>query len=442
MNLSLLDPFAVAKEYPETLSHTLQYGHSVTFNFNYKGDYLASGLSDGSIVIYDLSSNGSIIAYMEKDSHCRPVTSISWSSCGRYLLTASQDWCCKLWDLSLVNSEADHGNSQSAVIRQIQCDGPIWQANLSPEDPFKFIAALFEDIPIFVDANDADNIKIVSLESLPLQLKAEQTEGDSSTKTKDRHMTLVSIFTPNDGKYIFTGTNKGWVNIFLTETQELIHSVKFTNSNIKSLVILPNGRKLAINSSDRVIRQVNIPDLVNDTDPSQWEFEIEHKYQDVVNRLQWNSVSFNHNGELLVASTFGQQSSQDLYMWETSMGTLIKILEGSSEELIEVKWNYSKCMIGSNGIEYGVIYLWSVQFPQKWSALAPDFVEVEENIEYEEKEDEFDIIDDDVLQQRRLEEEDSHVDIITKENLDARGFDIGFNSFTIPINYETPIVSE
>lgn len=432
MNLSLQDPFAVAKEYPETLTHTLQYGHCVTFQFNHKGDYLASGLNDGSIVIYDLSSSGSIVCHIERECHVRPITSISWSKCGRYLLTASQDWDCKLWDLSKVNND-----TANPLVGTVTCDGPVWGASINPRNPLQFIASLYEDLAIFVDFQHENplpsDIKVTQLNSTP---KSHEAPAETN-----KHLTLVSIFTP-DGTYIFLGTNKGWLNVISTDTLTTVHSIKITNSNIKNIIICPNGRKLAINSSDRIIRQMNLPDLINVKDPEQWDFEIEHKYQDVVNKLQWNSVSFNHNGEFLVASTFGTQSSQDLYIWETAMGSLIKILEGSSEELIEVKWNYPKCMIGSNGIEYGIIYLWSVPFPQKWSALAPDFVEIEENIEYEEREDEFDIIDQDILDQKRLQEEDSKIDIITKEPVDARGFDMTLDSFIIPINYEKSIAVE
>lgn len=447
MNLSLLDPFAVAKEFPETLTHTLSAGgHSVVIQFNHKGDYLASGLSDGSIIIYDLTSNAGTIAHLQKDSHSRPVTSICWSRDGRYLLSSSQDWTCKIWDLSKINQPVH----QTAVIRSIKFDGPIWLAVFHPKNHFSFVASIFEDHPVHVDATNADDIKITLLETQPL-VDIADADGDGATpnltdspepelkkrkKPDKKHMTLVTTFTPNDGKYIFTGTSKGWLNIISSTSLNTIRSIKFTNSNIKNLVISPNGRKLAINSSDRVIRQITLPDFINDTlDPSEWEFEIEHKYQDVINRLQWNSVIFNHNAEFLVASTFGQ-SSQDLYVWETSMGSLVKILEGSNEELIDVKWNYSNCMIGSTGLDSGYIYLWLIQFPQKWSALAPDFVEIEENIEYDEKEDEFDIIDNEVLVQKRLEEEeDLIVDILTKEKLDARGFELE-DSFIIPVKYE------
>lgn len=408
MNLSLQDPFSVAKEFPETLTHTLQYGHSVVIQFNHKGDYLALGLSDGTIIIYDLISKGSIIAVLLKGGHVRAITSLSWSACGRYLLLSSQDWKAILWDLSQVNQPG-----KNPRIRTTQFEAPLWLAMLHPTNPFVFTASLFGDFPVHVN-----------VENDPVITRLDDDDKDS---------TLVMTFTPHDGKYIFAGTSKGFIHIFTLDKLEKVHTFRIGNSNIKTLVISPNGRKLAVNSSDRIIRQINLPDLVNEP-PADWDFEIEHKYQDVVNRLQWNTVSFNHNAEFLVASTFGQ-SSQDLYIWETSLGSLIKILEGSPEELIDVKWNYARCMIGSTGLDSGTVYLWLVQFPQKWSALAPDFVEIEENIEYEEKEDEFDIIDDDELHKKRMEEEDLTVDITTKESVDARGFDVTKASFIIPIDY-------
>lgn len=419
MNLSLLDPFAVAKEYPETLTQLLAYGHSVVIQFSHKGDYLALGLADGSIVLYDLVSNGGIIAHLYRNGHVRPITSLSWSLCGRYLLSTSQDWSIKLWDLSLVN----RGDEVEPVIRTVTFDGPVWGAQLHHKTPFVFVASLFEDNAAVVDVSG--DTKITSLPAIPL----------GQEDTKDKHLTLTTIFTPDEaGSFIFAGTSKGWINVFDLETHTQVRSVKVANANIKNVVISPNGRKLAVNSSDRIIRQFSLPDIIN-TPPEDWEFEVEHKYQDVVNRLQWNTVAFNHNGDFLCASTFGQLS-QDLYVWETSLGSLIKILEGSSEELVDLKWNYPRCMIGSTGLDSGTVYLWLVPFPQKWSALAPDFVEIEENIEYEEKEDEFDIIDDDLLTKKRLqEEEDLYVDVLLKEPVDARGFTIR-EGFVIAVDYE------
>lgn len=65
--------------------------------------------------------------------------------------------------------------------------------------------------------------------------------------------------------------------------------------------------------------------------------------------------------------------------------------------------------------------------PQRWSALAPDFAEVEENVEYIEREDEFDIHPISVIHKRRLDLEDEDVDVLTIEPLKAPGEFTGEN---------------
>jgi COMPASS component SWD1 len=40
----------------------------------------------------------------------------------------------------------------------------------------------------------------------------------------------------------------------------------------------------------------------------------------------------------------------------------------------------------------GSIHLWQRTYPDNWAAFAPGFEELEENVEYDEREDEFDIV--------------------------------------------------
>ncbi|OUM55412.1 hypothetical protein BVG19_g4943 [[Candida] boidinii] len=472
MNLSLLDPFAVAKEFPETLTQSLSFGRSTCIKTNRRGDYIASGTVDGTIVIIDLDTNNVIKVLRD---HIRAVTSISWSNCGRYLLSSSRDWKVNLWDLK-----------EFKIIRSLNFNCPIWSASIHPEDKFKFVASLLEDDPVYVDLTNENEYKIVKLQTDPLDKENEtvaenenengngienneENEIESSNKKrktnkknsnsgsrKTRHWTLCSIFTPNS-KLIFNGTSKGFINIFRISDLKLIFSFKISNSNIKNIIISENCIRFAINSSDRIVRQFKFPlkfwdffniDTENENENNtnfevfnikdetfEFEFELEHKYQDVVNRIQWNSVKFNHDSEYICASTWG--STHDIYIWETTMGSLVKILEGPNEELVEVDWNYKKCSILATGVDSGIIYIWSNIIPQKWSALATDFEEIEENIDYEEKEDEFDLIDEDELMNKQLEDEDQIVDIISREKLDPRGFPILADScFIIDVNLE------
>src|SRR5215471_16693150 len=107
MNAELLDPFA--QDYPEALTASFNFGHATCLRFNRSGSHVGVGLVDGAVIIWDTATSG--IARVLK-AHTRTVQSlwyvyasvqlltilISWSSEGRYLLSAARDWKCVLWD--------------------------------------------------------------------------------------------------------------------------------------------------------------------------------------------------------------------------------------------------------------------------------------------------------------------------------------------------------
>lgn len=80
-----------------------------------------------------------------------------------------------------------------------------------------------------------------------------------------------------------------------------------------------------------------------------------------------------------------------------------------------LQWHPLRPLVAACGLETGRVYLWSIITPQRWSALAPDFAEVEENVEYIEREDEFDIHPIEEIHKRRLDLEDEDVDVLTIE---------------------------
>lgn len=79
-----------------------------------------------------------------------------------------------------------------------------------------------------------------------------------------------------------------------------------------------------------------------------------------------------------------------------------------------MQWHPIRPIVASTS-SYGRILIWNINHTENWSAFAPDFVELEENIEYEEREDEFDIVDEEQVKKKKIEDEDEEVDILTNK---------------------------
>ena len=307
-------------------------------------------------------------------------------------------------------------------IRTVRFEAVTFIAELHPTNHLLFVAAVFEGQPVLVDLSTPVAARKV-LTSVPKRSDAELEQvSEKQAQADAKQTTTVTVFTPS-GDHIIAGTTRGWLNIISTATGQTMYSTKICSGVVVLVRLTATGREMVINAQDRVIRTYKLPVLSDES--LDWEnlnLEVEYKFQDLVNRLSWNAVAFSNSGEYLIASTY---MNHDIYIWERSLGTLVKILEGR-EELGAVEWHPRKPLIAALGPENGRIYLWSIHTPQRWSALAPDFVEVEENVDYIEHEDEFDIQPLETLHQRRLDREDEEVDVLTIDPGKATGVETNF----------------
>ncbi|KAL7926799.1 WD40-repeat-containing domain protein [Trichoderma austrokoningii] len=413
MNLLLSDDYLL-QDYPESMTSTIRSGHATMLRFNRKGDYLASGRVDGTVVVWDLETMG---VARKMRGHNKSITFLSWSKCGRYLLSTCQGWKAILWDL-----ETGHRH------REVRFRAPAYMAELHPWNHNIFVASLFEEQPLLVDISEPVDVKRV----LPSAPKRSNTENDAALKEKQakedaKQMTTSAIWTAT-GDHIIAGTSKGKLNIIDAKTLEIIYSEKICTGVITTMRITGSGRDLLVNSQDRIIRTFRIPNLsVEDLDPDTIQLPLEHKFQDVVNKLSWNHVTFSATGEYVAASTY---NNHELYVWERNHGSLVCMLKDPKEEQGVIEWHPSRPLLAACGLETGRIYIWSVISPQKWSALAPDFAEVEENVEYMEREDEFDIYAQEEIHRRRLDAEDEDVDVLATDPTKEGD---GLDNFRMPI---------
>ena len=193
-----------------------------------------------------------------------------------------------------------------------------------------FVASLFEDQPVLVDISGAVPVK----RQLPSAPKRPLTDGEDVNEKQAaqdaKQVTCVTIFNAL-GTHIIAGTSKGWLNIIEIESVSIIHSTRLCAGLIIFLRLSASGREMVCNASDRVIRTIPIPDFLQDTtEETKIRLDVEHKFQDVVNRLAWNHVTFSSTGDYVAATTY---MNHDIYVWERGQGSLTKILEGPKEEL-------------------------------------------------------------------------------------------------------------
>lgn len=72
-------------------------------------------------------------------------------------------------------------------------------------------------------------------------------------------------------------------------------------------------------------------------------------------------------------------------------------------------------------VSSGVVSIWAQNQVENWSAFAPDFKELDENVEYEERESEFDISDEDksVVEGEQAQDEEIEVDVLSVKRVAA-----------------------
>lgn len=296
-----------------------------------------------------------------------------------------------------------------------------WEASILTCVSFEFAACRFDDQPVQVNiSNPIPTMK--RLPTMPRRIPGTASDSEIEIAKDTKAITIVALYTAS-GKHILSATTRGWINVIDSTTLEIIYSYRVSLGAIISFRFTNSGKDIVVNSSDRVIRTFVLPNL--EADPDTISFEVEHKFQDVVNKLSWNYVNFSATGDYVMASTY---NNHDIYIWERAGGTLVKILEGPKEEHGLIEWHPHRPMVVAVALESGRCHIWSIEPQQKWSALAPDFAEVNENVEYMEAEDEFDIYPKEELDKRRLDQEEDDVDIWTVQPIEGEE-----ESFNLPL---------
>ncbi|KAL5020129.1 hypothetical protein ScPMuIL_003021 [Solemya velum] len=385
MNLELLESFG--QNFPEDFDGALDcVSIALTCAFNRYGTLLAVGCNDGRIVVWDFLTRGisKII-----NAHVHPVCSLSWSRNGHKLLSAATDNTVSVWDIKTAECN-----------KTFRFPSPVLKVQFHPRNPKIFLVCPMKHAAVSVNLNGVHT-------TLPLD--------------DDSDLNIVAAY-DRRGEYIYTGNAKGRILVFKVDKMALVASFRVTTGTlnttaIKSIEFARRGNCFLVNSADRIIRVYESREVLacgKDGEPEPMQ-----KLQDLVNRTLWKRCCFSGDGEYIVAGSARQHS---LYIWDKGVGNLVKILHGTKGELLlDVAWHPVRPIIAS--ISSGLVSVWAQNQVENWSAFEPDFKELDENVEYEERESEFDIEDEDKEKEESKGweeyEEDVEVDVQTIEPIQA-----------------------
>ncbi|TIA89110.1 hypothetical protein E3P99_02223 [Wallemia hederae] len=352
------DPFALDR--PETLEHTLDGGATcIAYNHGgkYKGTLLAAGRFDGFVNIWDMLTLAPIRVF---EAHVKAVVSVSWSMNSRYLLSASRDWNCVVWDV------------ETGERRQtIKMDAPVQEAFFHPCSSNCILITLSTQQTFIVDVEHKHTKTEIG------QLWENGTNGEVIQRSQ---MTTAKF--SSNGQYILGGTSQGCIIVFELPSLNVISESAICNGAIKQIALDRRDRLIACTSRDRTIRVASMHEDMNGIEPL-------FRFADEIDRTIWNGVAFSNDNEYVIGGS-GHKASHYIYIWDTTSGTLLKVVEGPRNPLHDVIWHPTKPHMASIDSQ-GQILTWTTNNKQRWAAFAPGFEELEANIAYKEREDEFDI---------------------------------------------------
>ena len=354
---------------------------------------VAAGCADGSCVIWDFGTRG--IAKELRDKDCvAAVTSVCWSKYGHYILASAADKSLTLWDVKA-------GEKMARITLQ---QTPM-HVRLHPgsSTPSLSLACPLSSAPILVDLNTGSSTV------LPV-IAPESSASQSRNKFADASppYTHTAATFNKYGDLIYLGNSKGEILVVDSQTVQVRALVIVSaGSVIRNIVFSRSGKHLLTNSNDRVIRVYEnllplkgagkyLEEISGEVEgieklkaAGDKSLQLFREFSDSITKIPWKTACFSGDGEWVVGAS-GNKGEHKIYIWDRA-GRLVKILEGPKEALMDLSWHPVRPLVASVSIS-GLVYIWAKDYTENWSAFAPDFKELEENEEYVEREDEFDLM--------------------------------------------------
>lgn len=441
------------QSFPDTIEFTLfAAGHSQTCcTFNQSGSAAASGTRQGNVVIWDVITRS--VAYVlehpvklaaaqhgkSRISPC-PVVSVSFSSSGHRVLAVYSDGTIAVYDVL-----------KQAVLAWITHTHVIRAASFHPIDSRIIAISIEQEEPRICTLDYSAATANPQIQTAPMDLEKMQTRtlkaSDFSLNTKE---TMSTVEFDTTGTLILVGGSRGTVSLVGFPSHQLHSTTRATTKSmsIQTIVTGFDPHFVLFQTSERTLRLFEIqfetfdkpmpsshfhPDTEQKTTEQSSSHEITvtqkatlhflHDFADIVHSVGWHRCCFSGNSELILAGR-SEKQTHSIHIFHRETKELVNILQQHDERLLDLAYHPVLPLLMACTTS-GRSHMWTKYHSNDWAAFAPDFVPLNDNEEYIEAEDEFDVPTEKELQYRESQKKQQAEE-------DGNGDDIDIMTMSVP----------
>lgn len=402
---------------PEKVEEILEYGQSRCIAYNPIGTLLASGCQNGEVVIWDNCTRG-VARILE--GHRAPVIFVGWSCSGREIVSVAADGQVIQWDVL--------SGSQTAVVHLgCQPGEEVCHACLDPCNDSQLLVSCLQGQARFLDLRTKEQTLLPAL-----VLKSDRVAAHALLNPPG--VVQLAVLS-SCGRLVF-GVTRGAMAVYRRTDLALLDLIALQNCQAVLSMFHSQGAAreswLLVVTQEavrayRVVEEAHLAeahalrDLEGHRKPPKPGTSLlrgasgpllQHKrqYAGQSEKKSWSCATISADMEHVAA---GKSSQHVIQLWEQEHGLSEAVLEsgGGGGGVVTMAWNpipmpLQLCTVDASGR----IRIWAKVQRENWTCFAPDFEELEENREYVEREDEFDLNprpeDDDMSEEEMGDEED------------------------------------
>ncbi|MGD8776364.1 MAG: caspase family protein [Syntrophobacterales bacterium] len=327
--------------------HVTFHGHSglvTSVAFSSNGRFLLSGSMDRTVRLWDISTGNEMRTFK---GHTGPVNCVAFSPDGQFALSGGEDGTLKIWDISITDGgKTIEGHNEAVRFVAFAPDGRLMVSGSEDKVIKLWDVSTTREVRTLKGQASVDlKISLGKFFSLSGSGDKLLKQWEVSTGRKIRTFTGTSeakVAYSRDGRYALSG-GENTVKVWDLFTGRNLSAFTGHSHSIEALAISPDNR-LAL-SSESWNKSIKLWDL-----PTGREVKTFHGHHQPI-----NSVTFSPDGRLALSGS----SDNTIKLWEVATGRNITTFSGHSHFVNSVAFSADGRFALSGGWD-NTIRLWEV----------------------------------------------------------------------------------